>query len=126
MNSTAVQPVRPVVSAQLPIRLVSEANVREHWAVKAKRTRAQRSAVALKVGSAIRSELAYPLRVLITRRGLRTLDTDNLARACKAVRDGVADALGVDDGALCVTWEYAQEPSREYSVGIDVFAAGAP
>jgi hypothetical protein len=46
--------------------------------------------------------------VTITRVSPRALDGDNLQRACKAVRDGVADALGCDDRDKCIEWRYAQ------------------
>lgn len=91
----------------LPIRTVSEANRRDHWAVRAKRAKSQRTAVAL----ALRCRLArwgLPLVVTLTRIAPRALDDDNLRSALKAVRDGVADALGVDDGSEQVTWRYAQ------------------
>jgi crossover junction endodeoxyribonuclease RusA len=39
-----------------------------------------------------------PVVVTMTRVSPGTLDDDNLASACKAARDGIADALGIDDG----------------------------
>lgn len=46
--------------------------------------------------------------VTLTRIAPGTLDDDNLRPAMKAVRDGVADALGVDDRDPAVHWQYAQ------------------
>jgi hypothetical protein len=37
------------------------------------------------------------------------MDGDNSIGSLKAVRDGVADALGIDDGDPRLTWEYRQE-----------------
>lgn len=49
-----------------------------------------------------------PARVWIIRAGFgRGLDDDNLAAASKRVRDGIAAALGVDDGGPFVRWKYA-------------------
>lgn len=59
------------------------------------------------------------LIVTLTRVGPRTLDTDNLAGALKGVRDGVADALGIDDGDPRITWCYDQRKGT-YGVQIDV------
>jgi hypothetical protein len=42
--------------------------------------------------------------VLLTRVAPRTLDTDNLERALKAVRDGVAEAWGINDADPRVEW----------------------
>jgi hypothetical protein len=39
----------------------------------------------------------------------RALDDDNLAAGFKSVRDGIADALGIDDRDPRVTWAYAQQ-----------------
>ena len=101
----------------IPIRTVSEANRREHWAAKAKRAKAQRGLA----GALTRLNLinAEPCKfdaprnsrrrsVTLTRVAPRKLDTDNLARSLKAVRDGIADALGIDDGDERVAWLYAQ------------------
>ena len=96
-----------------PLRVVSEANQREHWAAKAKRQKAHRAAAHLLILQAQRA-LAWPetrKRVLLTRIGARMLDDDNLAGAFKAVRDGIADGLGINDGSDAVQWRYAQEKS---------------
>lgn len=50
------------------------------------------------------------------------LDDDNLRGALKACRDGLADALGVDDGDSCLTWAYGQKQGKrdEWSVEVTV------
>ena len=58
--------------------------------------------------------------VRITRVGPKRLDDDNLSRAAKAPRDGVADWLGCDDGDPRVSWHYAQAVAREYRVVVTV------
>lgn len=54
------------------------------------------------------------------------LDFDNLVSSAKACRDGIADALGVDDADARVTWHYAQRRGkpREYAVEVRVVANG--
>lgn len=94
----------------LPIRTASEANGREHWRAKAKRVQQQRWVAGASVRTAIRGfEWHLPLVVLLTRVSQRSLDTDNLASALKAVRDGIADAFEApDDGPKLATWLYDQ------------------
>lgn len=115
----------------LPLRL-SSANEREHHHARARRVREQRSAALVttvaRAGPAWgRVEMVptpgrhvrivpHPcapkglLVVTITRIGPRPLDTDNLAYSAKAVRDGIADAFGIDDGdESAVMWAYSQE-----------------
>ena len=48
----------------------------------------------------------------MTRCAPRRLDSDNLASACKNARDGIAAALGVDDGDERIEWRYEQEPCK--------------
>jgi hypothetical protein len=100
-----------VICTLLGIRIESEANGREHWRAKAKRTKDQR-------------KLAYwalwdagpfggicgkpPITITLTRIAPRKLDSDNLAGGFKAVRDGIADWLGTDDGHESLTWLYDQ------------------
>ena len=93
---------------RLPIRLESEANRRDHWSARARRVKCQRRAVwAALIGLDGRPSL--PVVVTITRIAPRSLDTDNLAGACKAVRDQVATWLGVDDApGSGVEWRYDQ------------------
>ena len=100
----------------LPIATVSEANRREHWAARARRAKAQRSSVLLALRCQRVEVATYcqaPLvRVLLVRTGPRKLDDDNLRGALKAVRDGVADWRGVDDGDASWEWIYAQERGK--------------
>jgi hypothetical protein len=39
------------------------------------------------------------------------LDSDNLSASCKAVRDAIAQFLGVDDASDRLHWVYRQEPA---------------
>jgi hypothetical protein len=65
--------------------------------------------------------------VTITRIAPCELDDDNLAGSAKAVRDGVADWLGVDDRTKRsgVVWKYEQaRDGRAYGVGIRIEGSG--
>lgn len=133
----------------LPIRTVSEANQHAHWRARSTRAKCQRSGVALALyrpltpfrralavdayafaerateGNLAQAKAcAVPPHVVVTltRIAPRSLDSDNLAGSQKHVRDGVADALGIDDRDSRVAWCYAQRNgvTREYAVEIVV------
>lgn len=98
------------------LRLPSLSNLRSQWLVIAAKKEAK-----LATWLAIR-ELKLPpppLVVTITRVGPRRLDDDNLAAACKYVRDEIADAVGEDDGSDLYTWRYGQRRGS-YSVEVEI------
>lgn len=105
----------------LPLKTVSEANGRDHWRVKARRTRLQRH-----TARALVRPSALPVTVTLTRYSAGTLDDDNLRSALKAVRDGIADAFGVPDNdpRLCFTYQQAKAKRGEY--GVQVRITGGP
>lgn len=112
-----------MISLTLPIRTVSEANMREHWSAKANRARLQRQFTKVSLGPHFRKiMITGAFTITLTRVGVRPLDDDNLARSFKAIRDGVADALGIDDGSALLTWKYDQMRGRpkEYAVKIQI------
>ena len=104
----------------IPMRIVSEANLREHWAKKARRVKQQRALVAIMLPKTDLPPL--PVTVTMTRTAPRKLDGDNLQRAFKATRDEVAKQLGADDADPRIDWRYAQERGgvKEYACRIDI------
>jgi crossover junction endodeoxyribonuclease RusA len=80
-------------------------NARPHWAQKAKATKAARfTAKALLIGVA-----PGPVRITFCPKPLGPKpDRDNCISACKAYQDGIADALGVNDRDLIVTYEMGE------------------
>lgn len=107
---------------QLPIRIVSEANAREHWAAKHRRSSGQRATLKQAIGYFARELKSCRYRVELTRIGPRTLDGDNLQRSLKAIRDEVAAWAGIDDGDARMEWHYEQERSPAYGVRVRVVA----
>lgn len=105
------------VEVAIPLRLVSEANSREHWRVVAKRKKAQRQAVLIALRSTRQPAVPIPCTVTLCRYSPRQLDSDNLQSACKAVRDEIAAWLGIDDRSPLVSWVYQQAPIRTLGVG---------
>ena len=94
----------------IPLRTGRGLNAREHYRVRAKRVKAEREAVALMLGPQVKPAM-FPLTVTLTRIAPSNgLDDDNLAGSLKAVRDQIADWLGVNDrDRKTVRYEYEQE-----------------
>jgi len=105
------------------LRLDVTANSRLHWAARAKRVKRQRAIVGLMLRSVDRPTL--PCVVTITRRSPGTLDDDNAVSSAKAVRDAVAQWLGVDDRSPLVTWRVEQERGP-WGVRVAVRGVAAP
>lgn len=104
----------------IPIRTYSEANKKEHWAVKAKRVKNQRAAVAWAWPFRNAFSPLWDLQATLTRIAPRELDGDNLQRSFKAVRDEVAKQLGIDDRDKRVTWAYAQRKGKVKEYGVEI------
>jgi hypothetical protein len=112
--------------AFLAIRTKSEMNTRDGWKARWARSkpakeRARVATLAYLPHSLIRRQ--GQLLVTLTRLAPRLLDDDNLRSALKSVRDGVAKAIGVDDGpGGRITWGYQQDkaPWQCYGVRIQI------
>jgi hypothetical protein len=120
--------------ASLPLKTGTRSNESRHWSLRAKEAKQHRRAGwALMCASVIFHELRgqlgsqahddhdFSVVVELTRVGPRLLDSDNLPSSMKAVRDGIADALGVDDGPFGpIEWRYEQRQSKAYLVEVSV------
>lgn len=105
----------------IPLRTVPGLNAREHFRVRAKRVKAERTAVAWALVG--KTKPAIPCSVRLTRVGPATCDDDNLSGALKAVRDEIAKWLGIDDRhSRQVRYVYEQRKGP-WGVGIEF---GAP
>lgn len=90
----------------IPLKTIT-GNPREHWAVRAKRVKTERSKVARRMPPKRPGPL---LEVTLTRCAPRSLDLgDNLASSMKGVRDQVATWLRIDDASPLVRWVYQQD-----------------
>jgi hypothetical protein len=91
----------------LPTR--SLANAREHWRVRAKTARMERTYARLSFRGLV-CESPLPVHVRLVRQAPSNgLDSDNLPIALKSVRDGIADAYGVDDRDPRLVFSYGQQ-----------------
>ena len=113
-----------MISVLLPIRTCSEANWRGHWAQRARRVRSQRGTARHLVQVVLPYPRPTPLVIRLTRLAPGRLDSDNLVGALKAVRDGVAGAIEIDDGDPGIDWQYQQKPSPHYAVLVDIHVLG--
>ena len=102
------------IEVELPIHIVSVANKREHWGARARRAQTHRRAALL----VPRVEWRFPVEITLTRLGGRPMDDDNLIAAFKALRDGIAARLGLDDADPRLRWRYEQEPNPHDSVRV--------
>ncbi|HUW35466.1 MAG TPA: hypothetical protein VM223_27970 [Planctomycetota bacterium] len=124
-----------MIRLTLPIRTVSEANKREHWAVTARRVKEQRSTARLLTTVALDQrrlvkiegdDVVMTLPERFTLKLIRIapckLDSGNLEVSFKGVQDGIADAIGIDDGDERITWQYAQERGqpKQYAVRVEI------
>jgi len=107
-----------------PIKTVSEANTREHWAIKYGRKKIQQQEMdAVLHNNLLGRQVEMPCVVKLTRIGSKALDQDNLASSFKACQDSIARKLGIDDGDTArVSWVYDQMPVgfREYGVKVSI------
>jgi crossover junction endodeoxyribonuclease RusA len=93
-----------VISLPWPPKELSP-NARLHWAAKAKATKAYRQhcfAMAKMSRLTVDPEKKYIMRLEFFRPARRHYDDDNLIARMKAGRDGIAQALGIDDKQFTV------------------------
>ena len=77
-------------------------NKRPHWSAKARATRSYRQWAKLAANTA----KPGPVRLIFCPKPMGPLpDMDNCIAASKALQDGLADAMGVNDRDLIVTYE---------------------
>jgi hypothetical protein len=120
----------------VPIRTSNPLNGQHgHWSVKARKRTRERQAVARTVNSMIEAVGGIPIATTLRTMAhdgpvvvlfVRTkpqggpLDDDGLRAALKSCRDGVALALGVDDGDTArVRFDYAEQRG-EWGVRVEV------
>jgi len=118
------------IEVDLPVKIESALNLREHHMKRAKRVKEQRTAVFYSLAN-FRKILALIVasqkRIIVTftRLAPRSLDShDNLRAGFKACADQVADMLGLDDRDPRIDWRYKQERSRTYSARVAIEAGG--
>lgn len=105
-------------------------NTREHPLARKRRVENERTMTRLFMREVYRRKpgetIPLPSVITITscRRG--KLDDDNLAGACKSVRDEVAKQLGLDDGDGRLHWRYKQLRGQPWSVRVEFLVGHEP
>lgn len=112
-------------SFRVPIRTISELNRRgkEHWSVRDRRVKGQRFATKAAWIAAGSPSFPIPCEVLLVRIAPRSLDKgDNLNSAMKAIRDEIADIIGIDDKhSDKLDFNYDQrKPDKPKTYAVDV------
>jgi hypothetical protein len=113
-----------VLDAMLPLRPINAMNVREHWSKRAARAQKQRRDTYYGLLS-IKPSPQPPGRLEVTMTRLypptgRPMDSDGIAASFKAIRDGIADWLGIDDGSARVEWKYRQEKHAIFAIRVQI------
>lgn len=102
-----------MITVSIPLQTARGQNNREHHYTRYRREQREKWAVGMFLGRYQRPAVELGrghLVVLLTRVApSEGLDSDNLSGSLKAVRDAVADWLGIDDKSELVRYEYAQE-----------------
>lgn len=116
--------MQPDVVLEAPIKTIGELNDRSHWAARHRRRKFQRDQLGWMLRQHFKPKL--PCTVVCTRIAPRKLDKeDNLPSAFKAIRDAVAEWLGVDDGGDQVEWMYDQTKGapKFYGIRIEIYGS---
>jgi hypothetical protein len=110
------------LTTTIDCQLISKANAREHRRVRDQRIIKERDATNV----ALKYQTGRPDVVLMHDQGARVtlsrpyhetpLDDDNIRAAFKAVRDAIAEFLGVDDGEDRLHWIYQQTKAARTGV----------
>lgn len=122
------------VVVTLPLRIYSPLNGSHgQWVGQAHRRKKQRHNASWACGGPLaeyRKALAEnrlpAIEIRITRIAPRELDDDNMIAGAKSIRDGVADALGVDDRDKRLRWLYTQEKGKPKEYATRITVAGRP
>lgn len=112
------------ITITIPVRIYSEANIQQHWAIKHRRKKIIQKAIRYIWNSCSIRNVKLPVTITLTRLAPRTLDDDNLVASFKSARDVVADLLipglapGRADDNPKIKFLYDQMKSKEYSFKI--------
>lgn len=97
-------------------------NARVHWSAKSKAAKAYRHACRIiTFASGIKAPDGRVLLVLeFVPPDRRERDDDNLVAAFKAGRDGIADALGINDNRFTTQFSLRAEPVKDGAVIVEI------
>ena len=104
-------------------------NARKHWAVRSRKAKVYRAQCFAYARNALaQSDLELQGRLVLALvfcpPDRRKRDDDNLVAAFKSGRDGIADALGIDDSLFVTQFEIGQ-PVQGGAVEVSIYNKGA-
>ena len=117
---------RMVLEIDISVKLASESNCGGRLREKIQRKGRVKQAIAAALPK-LAEPFPLPVVVTITRLGGKQLDKDdNFPRACKPVKDVLAEYLGVQDTGRDprVRWRFAQKPAWAAGVRIKIAHGG--
>lgn len=118
-----------MIKFTVPVKTVNEQNFdrgnsRIAAIIRTKRRQQQRKTARFCTMEQLDRIPAVLLGTTITLRRISVgkMDNDGLHTALKSVRDGIADALGIDDGSPAVTWKCEQGKGKRgvYEVEVEI------
>lgn len=108
---------------EIPTKIVSEANKRDHWAQAHQRHKTQRNKTIWELyAKGVPKKL--PVKITLMKVGGRKMDDDNLIGAFKYIRDAAAEYFipgklpGRADDSSQISWEYSWVPQGKAKVCI--------
>lgn len=111
----------------VPVRLVSESNMREHWTKKIRRKKQQKELICLYLKNEIQTKMTPPVQITLTRIAPRKLDYDNLVSSMKTVQDAIAGFLlpdlapgRADDPSQGLSFSYGQKRGSPKEYGLEI------
>lgn len=113
-----------MIEFTIPIRIISEANISEHWADRSSRRKHQNIAIKYMLNKYEKPTL--PCTITLIRIGPKRLDCDNNVAAFKSIRDFIADwvnpgkAKGQADNDPRIIWQYSQEIAKLHAFRIRI------
>ena len=121
--------IEPTFTCHIPIRTVSEANKKEHWAISAKRHKQQKKRITQEF-MVHQPTITLPCEILLHRIAPRFLDKfENLPMSFKYIVDSICEyitpglAVGRADGVKGIEVFYFQEKGKpkEYAIEIQIY-----
>jgi hypothetical protein len=120
-----VDRIDAMIEFDIPVKTVNELNAHEHWRMRQRRAKEQRKvAYWHAIQKWVRAKFVQSGEnavVTLRRASPGELDSDGHVASHKHVRDGLADALGLDDRDQRVTWMYGEQiRSKKYFVRVRI------
>ena len=107
----------------LNIQGLNKSNRYSHWGKQAAAKKKQRALSCVKVANEMalgNLQKCSSYEVTFLRSGVRLLDDDNFIGGCKHIRDGIADALGIDDGSNKLRFIYLQTKGQRKFLQVNI------